>query len=50
MPHGGVKESGFCKDMSMYALEDFTTVRHIMADITGQTEKSWHGAVMGGAG
>ena len=50
MPHGGVKESGFGKDMSMYALEDFTTVRHIMADITGQTEKSWHGAVMGGAG
>ena len=49
MPHGGVKESGFGKDMSMYALEDFTTVRHVMADITGKAEKSWHGAVMGGA-
>jgi len=48
MPHGGVKESGFGKDMSMYALEDFTTVRHIMADITGKADKPWHGAVMGG--
>ena len=49
MPHGGVKGSGFGKDMSMYALEEFTTVRHVMADITGKAEKSWHGAVMGGA-
>jgi betaine-aldehyde dehydrogenase len=49
MPHGGVKQSGFGKDMSMYALEDFTTVRHVMADITGLADKPWHGAVMGGA-
>jgi betaine-aldehyde dehydrogenase len=49
MPHGGVKGSGFGKDMSMYALEEFTTVRHVMADITGTPERSWHGAVMGGA-
>jgi betaine-aldehyde dehydrogenase len=48
MPHGGVKESGFGKDMSIYAIEEFTTVRHVMADITGKAEKSWHGAVMGG--
>ncbi|MGH1356676.1 MAG: gamma-aminobutyraldehyde dehydrogenase [Thalassovita sp.] len=30
MPHGGVKQSGYGKDMSMYALEDYTTVRHVM--------------------
>ncbi|MGB7270443.1 MAG: aldehyde dehydrogenase family protein, partial [Albidovulum sp.] len=30
MPHGGVKQSGYGKDMSMYALEDYTAVRHIM--------------------
>ncbi|AWM25723.1 4-trimethylaminobutyraldehyde dehydrogenase [Sinorhizobium fredii USDA 205] len=30
MPHGGVKQSGYGKDMSVYALEDYTTVRHIM--------------------
>ena len=48
MPHGGFKQSGFGKDMSMYAIEEFTTVRHVMADITGKADKSWHGAVMGG--
>ncbi len=48
MPHGGIKQSGFGKDMSMYALEEFTTVRHVMADITGKADKPWHGAVMGG--
>jgi len=31
MPHGGLKSSGYGKDMSMYALEDYTVVRHIMA-------------------
>lgn len=30
MPHGGMKLSGYGKDMSMYGLEDYTAVRHIM--------------------
>lgn len=30
MPHGGQKLSGYGKDMSMYGLEDYTIVRHIM--------------------
>jgi aminobutyraldehyde dehydrogenase len=30
MPHGGMKQSGYGKDMSMYGLEDYTTVRHVM--------------------
>ncbi|MCV3736722.1 gamma-aminobutyraldehyde dehydrogenase [Rhizobium sp. TRM96647] len=30
MPHGGVKQSGYGKDMSVYALEDYTAVRHVM--------------------
>ncbi|MCB2127814.1 MAG: gamma-aminobutyraldehyde dehydrogenase [Rhodobacteraceae bacterium] len=30
MPHGGLKASGYGKDMSMYALEDYTAVRHVM--------------------
>lgn len=30
MPHGGMKSSGYGKDMSMYALEDYTVPRHIM--------------------
>ena len=31
MPHGGVKSSGYGKDLSGYALEDYTVVRHVMA-------------------
>ncbi len=30
LPHGGLKQSGYGKDMSMYALEDYTAVRHVM--------------------
>lgn len=30
MPHGGMKMSGYGKDMSMYGLEDYTVVRHVM--------------------
>jgi aminobutyraldehyde dehydrogenase len=33
MPHGGFKRSGYGKDMSMVALEDYTTVRHIMVKL-----------------
>jgi aminobutyraldehyde dehydrogenase len=33
MPHGGMKISGYGKDMSMYGLEDYTTVRHVMAKL-----------------
>jgi len=31
MPHGGMKRSGYGKDLSAYALEDYTVVRHVMA-------------------
>jgi aminobutyraldehyde dehydrogenase len=31
MPHGGMKSSGYGKDLSAYALEDYTVARHIMA-------------------
>ena len=30
MPHGGMKQSGYGKDMSMYGLEEYTTARHVM--------------------
>jgi betaine-aldehyde dehydrogenase len=31
MPHGGIKNSGYGKDLSMYAVEEYTTVKHVMA-------------------
>jgi len=30
MPHGGYKESGYGKDMSMYSLEDYTQIKHVL--------------------
>src|SRR5213083_1412942 len=33
MPHGGYKQSGYGKDMSMYSLEDYTQIKHVMAKI-----------------
>jgi aminobutyraldehyde dehydrogenase len=30
MPHGGLKSSGYGKDLSLYALEDYTVPRHVM--------------------
>jgi len=33
MPHGGLKESGYGKDLSVYSLEDYTVVKHVMANI-----------------
>ncbi len=33
MPHGGLKTSGYGKDLSMYALEDYTVARHIMVKL-----------------
>ncbi len=33
MPHGGYKESGYGKDMSMYSLEDYTHVKHVMVSL-----------------
>ena len=31
MPHGGYKGSGYGKDLSMYSLEDYTQIKHVMA-------------------
>ena len=33
MPHGGLKQSGYGKDMSVYALEDYSVVRHVMVKL-----------------
>jgi betaine-aldehyde dehydrogenase len=34
MPHGGYGQSGYGKDLSMYALEDYTQVKHVMASLS----------------
>jgi betaine-aldehyde dehydrogenase len=33
MPHGGFKSSGYGKDLSIYGLEDYTRVKHVMHNL-----------------
>jgi betaine-aldehyde dehydrogenase len=33
MPHGGFKQSGYGKDLSVYSLEDYTVIKHVMAKL-----------------
>jgi betaine-aldehyde dehydrogenase len=33
MPHGGFKQSGHGKDLSMYGFEDYTRIKHVMSNI-----------------
>jgi len=42
MPHGGFRQSGFGKDMSTYSFEEYTNVKHVSMDITGEARKPWH--------
>ena len=34
MPHGGYKQSGYGKDMSIYAVEEYTQIKHVMASLS----------------
>jgi betaine-aldehyde dehydrogenase len=45
MPHGGFKQSGFGKDMSTYSFDEYTVVKHVMFDRTGQARRDWHRTV-----
>lgn len=47
MPHGGVAQSGFGHDLSRYSLEEYTMVKHVMADTGLGTVKPWHFTVLG---
>src|SRR5436190_9330488 len=33
IPHGGFKQSGYGKDLSVYALEDYTEIKHVMINL-----------------
>ena len=47
MPHGGFKASGFGKDMSQYSFDEYTQVKHVSFDITGEVRKDWHRTIFG---
>lgn len=47
MPHGGFRQSGFGKDLSIYSMEEYTNLKHIYIDQTGLARKPWHYTVYG---
>jgi betaine-aldehyde dehydrogenase len=47
MPHGGLKRSGYGKDLSHYALEEYTAPRHVLIDTCGAVRKPWHFVAVG---
>jgi betaine-aldehyde dehydrogenase len=42
MPHGGYKQSGFGKDLSMYTFDDYTEIKHVYIDLMNENRKPWH--------
>ena len=49
MPHGGYKESGVGKDMSMYSFDEYTQIKHVMIELDGHARKGWHYTIFGDA-
>jgi len=47
MPHGGYKESGIGKDMSLYSFEEYTQIKHVMIELSGDARKGWHYTIFG---
>ncbi len=49
MPHGGYKESGIGKDMSIYSFEEYTQIKHVMIELSNDNRKAWHYTIFGDA-
>jgi len=47
MPHGGFKQSGFGKELSMYGLDEYTRIKHVYIDLTKLNRRPWHYTVYG---
>lgn len=47
MPHGGVKQSGFGHDLSAASFNEYTVLKHVMTDPSGEVTKGWHFTVLG---
>ena len=44
---GGMKQSGFGKDMSDYSCDKYTQNKHVMIKLTSVAEKGWHNQISG---
>ena len=46
MPHGGYRKSGFGKDLSQYAFDEYTNVKHVSFALTRDARKPWYDSVV----
>ncbi|MEW6367618.1 MAG: aminobutyraldehyde dehydrogenase [Acidobacteriota bacterium] len=46
MPHGGYKKSGFGKDMSQYAFDEYTNVKHVAFALIQDARKPWYDSIV----
>lgn len=46
-PHGGYKQSGFGRDLSVFTLSDYTQIKNVYVDNTGAVRKGWYYLVAG---
>jgi len=47
MPHGGYKQSGWGRDLSLYSIEEFTNLKHVYIDLTGAVRKPTYYTIYG---
>lgn len=47
MPHGGYKQSGAGRDLSLYSIEEFTNLKHVYIDLTGAVRKPFYYTIYG---
>jgi len=47
MPHGGYKQSGSGRDLSLYSIEEFTKLKHVYIDLTGSVRKPSYYTIYG---
>ncbi len=47
MPHGGYKQSGWGRDLSLYSIEDFTNLKHVYIDLSGSVRKPSYYTIYG---
>jgi betaine-aldehyde dehydrogenase len=47
MPWAGYKQSGHGASMSSYSLEEFSYIKHVYVNVSGNPRKSWHFTVYG---
>jgi len=47
MPHGGYKQSGFGRDLSIYSIEEFTNLKHVYIDLSSSVRKPFYYTIYG---